>query len=149
MPPQSTSSSIHLLIQPSTFYLVQFKASEPIPPSIIAKLVEPGSGTTTKFLSVTRTDEEVSIVSDFVLDAGELDGETKREVAKWLCMKVAGPMNLGLTGIMNDLTTPLKAAKIPIFAISTWDTDFLLVPEEKGPEAAEVMRKDGWTVKTV
>ncbi|KAF8578580.1 hypothetical protein K439DRAFT_461264 [Ramaria rubella] len=142
MPPQSTSPSLHLLIPSHPFFLIQLKPSERLPAPLIERLSAP-LDSDTQFLSITRTKEEVSIVSDFRIDGGI------EPPVEWRCIRVAGPMDLSLTGIMNDLTTPLKAAKIQIFALSTWDTDFLLVPIEKGEEAIKVMRQDGWVVRTV
>ncbi|KAF8529312.1 ACT domain-containing protein [Hysterangium stoloniferum] len=148
MPPQTSSPSLYLQALPKTFYLVQLDASEPLPAALIQKLAAPLQGHESQFISITRTGGEVSIVSDFSVRGGGGGGgalATKPETT-WRCIRVAGPMDLSLTGIMNDLTTPLKAAEIPVFAISTWDTDFLLVPEDKGDTAVDVMRADGWTV---
>ena len=90
MPPQTASPSLHLLIQPSTFYLTQLKASSPLPLPLVSQISTPSSSTT--FLSITRTDEEISIVSD--VDLG-LEGDVVERPTKWCCLKVAGPMDLG------------------------------------------------------
>ncbi|KAF8531999.1 ACT domain-containing protein [Gautieria morchelliformis] len=133
--------ALSLQVLPRPFFLVKMNAGETLSESLVKLLASPLDDT--QFLSITRTKDEVSIVSDFRIDGGS------EPSTEWRCMRVAGPLSLNLTGIMNDLTTPLKAAQIPIFAISTWDTDFLLVPIERSEEAAAVMQQDGWDVQKV
>jgi len=60
---------------------------------------------------------------------------------------MAGPFDLGLTGILVELLKPLKAATIPIFALSTYDTDWILVPWGQVSEAVEALRYDGLSQK--
>ncbi len=94
------------------------------------------------FLSVTWTADELSIVCS----------ETAvREGVKcdrgWRCFKVAGPLDLSLTGVLASLANPLAKARINIFAISTFDTDYLLVQGENLQRAAEVLIQSGHHVK--
>lgn len=74
------------------------------------------------FHSITSTDEEISVVC---LDTIELDSRQKD--SPWKCLKVDGPLDLSQTGILHGLTGPLKESGIPVFAISTYLTDYLLV----------------------
>ena len=46
----------------------------------------------------------------------------------WRALEVEGPLDFGLTGVLAALTAPLAQAGLPVFALSTWATDFLLVP---------------------
>jgi hypothetical protein len=92
MPPQSTSPSLYLQVQPQAFFLVQLKAGDRLPPPLIERLAAPLDNS--RFLSITRTKEEVSIVSDF-----RVDGVTEA-ATEWRCIRVAGPMNLG--GLPDD-----------------------------------------------
>ncbi|KAG8932680.1 hypothetical protein FRC02_000783 [Tulasnella sp. 418] len=116
MPPSSDSHTLNLHIVPRKFFVTQLAPSDPIPPSILERLV---TGDDSCFISITRTSEEISIVLD-----GEIDSDwTNLKVTEWRCIKVEGPMDFGLTGIMNDLTLPLKVASISIFALSTWYID--------------------------
>ena len=94
---------------------------------------KPGS-TAGMFISVTRTENEVSVVCP-----EHLDIEAERSDPGWKCIKVRGPLDLNLTGILHDLTGPLKSAGIPVFAISTYDTDYLLVREKNFEEALRVL----------
>jgi len=52
--------------------------------------------------------------------------------------------NTGITGVMCNFTIPLKNAGVPVFAISTWNTDYVLVPREKAALAVEALQADGW-----
>jgi hypothetical protein len=89
------------------------------------------------FYSITRTADELSIVCE---DVFVPQGYQKIE-AGWRALKVEGPLNFSLTGILAALATPLAEAKISIFAISTYDTDYVLVKEENLIKAIEVLSK--------
>ena len=86
------------------------------------------------FYSVTVTDDEVSVVC---LDEIKIDSEQNSPA--WKCIKLAGPLELDQVGILHDLTKPLKEAGISIFAISTYDTDYLLVPQKSYNDAIQVL----------
>jgi hypothetical protein len=49
----------------------------------------------------------------------------------WRCLGVRGPLAFELTGVLAALAAPLAAAGVPIFALSTFDTDYLLVPGDR------------------
>jgi len=61
-------------------------------------------------------------------------------------LKVEGPLDFGMTGVVASITGPLGAASISVFVISTYDTDYLLVKNEKLARAATVLRGAGFTV---
>lgn len=92
--------------------------------------------------SVTRTRDELSIVCR----ADAVPQEVRAE-AGWRCLKVHGPLDFALTGILAALTAPLAAAGIALFAVSTFDTDYLLVKAENLDRAAEVLRGAGHRVE--
>ncbi len=87
-----------------------------------------------EFLSITRTSEELSIVC--VLDAVPTEVQAERG---WRVFKVQGPLDFGLTGILASIAVPLAGQKISIFAISTYDTDYILVRQEAFELAREVL----------
>ncbi len=62
-------------------------------------------------------------------------------------MRVAGTMELALAGILNSLTNPLAEARVNICAFSTYDTDYLLVPEVRLTEAVAVLTGAGHRIK--
>jgi hypothetical protein len=91
---------------------------------------------------VTRTDEELSIV--LPEDSVPMDWKAERG---WRCLKVLGPLDLGLVGILASLTSPLAEAGIPIFALSTYDTDYLLVHDADLARATGALSLSGHIVE--
>ena len=73
-------------------------------------------------ISVTRTPTELSIVCETALVPAAIQAE--REFG---CLRVRGPLSFGETGILASLAGPLARANVSIFALSTYDTDYLLV----------------------
>jgi hypothetical protein len=63
--------------------------------------------------------------------------------------EVAGPLDLTLTGVLSRLLEPLADAQIPVFTVSTFDTDWVLVPAEEAQRAAEAWRRRGHAVQPV
>jgi hypothetical protein len=93
------------------------------------------------FCSITRTDEELSIV----LPEAEAPPEWMRE-GDWRCFKVHGPLDFGLTGILAAIAAPLADARISIFAFSTFDTAYVMVKESTLEQAKLVLSKNGFAV---
>lgn len=75
------------------------------------------------FLSVTRTAEELSVVGPAAMVPDGVPVETG-----WTCLEVRGPLAFELTGVLAGISAPLAAAGVPIFVVSTFDTDYVLVP---------------------
>ena len=117
-----------LLILPDTFTVCRLTASMPAPSWV----------TDGDFVSITRTTDELSIVCRQV---DVPDGiRCERD---WRCLKVAGPLDFALTGILASLATPLADAGISIFAISTFDTDYVMVKEHNLQQAITVLQNVG------
>lgn len=88
--------------------------------------------------SVTRTADELSIV------CRESDIPEAATVERgWACLKVHGPLDFGMTGVMASLTAPLVDAGVSVFTISTFDTDYLLVKAGDLEQAVEALEKAG------
>jgi hypothetical protein len=102
----------------------------------------PRPPSSTGFWSATRTEEELTIV--LPEEAASAGWRAERV---WRCFKVLGPLNFGLTGILASLATSLAEAGIPIFAISTYDTDYILVKEEHLEKAKRALQASGHVVK--
>ena len=64
----------------------------------------------------------------------------------WVALKLEGPFPFSMTGVLASFLQPLAEAKIPIFAISTFDTDYVLVKAEKLDRALGVLRSAGHAV---
>jgi uncharacterized protein len=94
------------------------------------------------FFSITQTAEELSIVCDQTT----IHADTKME-RDWKIFKVAGTLDFSLTGILSSIAQPLAEQKISIFAISTFDTDFVLVKKEKWQNALQTLRSVGFVIK--
>ena len=90
------------------------------------------------FCSITRTQEELSIVCAQDLISGSVEQE-----ADWVCLKVIGPLDFNLTGILASLAGTLAEAGISVFAISTFDTDYLLVKRVSLAEAIDALSQAG------
>ena len=61
-------------------------------------------------------------------------------------MRVAGPLDFGLTGILAGIATALAEAEISLFALSTFDTDYVLVKVETLPRAVAALREAGYPI---
>lgn len=94
------------------------------------------------FVSITRTDDELSLVcAQRHVPSGTI---CERD---WRCLKVEGPLDFGLTGILAALTAPLAQAQISVFAIATYDTDYLLVKEGAVGRAIGALEQHGYRVR--
>jgi hypothetical protein len=120
--------SLTLSLLPGTFTICRLD-----PEAIIPDWTKAGD-----FMSITRTGDELSIVC-----AGANVPEGVKSDRGWRCFKVEGPLDLSLTGVLASLANPLAEARINIFAVSTFDTDYLLVQEDKVSRASEVLILSG------
>jgi hypothetical protein len=102
----------------------------------------PKLATRANFWSVTRTEEELTIV--LPEEAAPAGWQAERG---WHCFKVLGPLDFSLTGILASLASSLAEASVPIFAISTYGTDYILVKEEKLEKAKRALVANGHTIK--
>ena len=114
-----------LSVMPAQYAVVRLDASSVIPTWAIQGA---------EFFSVTKTDDELSVVCQ----EKRVPHGSKVEKG-WRCLKVHGPLDFGLTGILYSLSKPLAEAKISIFAISTFDTDYILVKQENLPAAIKIL----------
>lgn len=93
------------------------------------------------FHSITRTDTELSIVCR----TGEAPRARRRQDG-FRCLEVAGPFAFDAVGVLAGLAAPLARARVPILAISTFDTDYLLVREGRLPAAVRALERAGHRV---
>lgn len=91
--------------------------------------------------SITRTGDELSVVC-----RQELVPTGTHAEAGWRCLRVAGAMPFTLVGVLAALTVPVANAGVGVFAVSTFDTDYLLVKAERFEEAVAALRGAGHTV---
>ena len=91
--------------------------------------------------SVTRTDDELSVVCP--------EPQVPRDAISnrgWKCLKVTGPLDFTLTGILASLLKPLAEARISVFSVSTFDTDYLFVKTESLAVTARLLSLTGHQV---
>lgn len=113
------------------------------PESLAIARLEPGEEPTWDwtqgpFASLSRTPQETSIVClAQSVPAGVLTEGPFRGV------EVAGPLAFDAVGVMAEILTPLVPVGISVLALSTYDTDWILVPEDEIDTACEIWRKAG------
>ena len=94
------------------------------------------------FFSLTRTSEEVSVVcreQDAPPDCVQERG--------WRGIQVVGPIPFTMVGVLHSLTAPIAQAGISLFAISTYDTDYLLVKVQDFERAIQVLKAAGHEIE--
>ena len=91
MPPPSTNPAFHLILLPRPFRVEQLRSSDAVPSRYVDLLLNSSSAGRLSFVSVTRTEDEVSVVSE----VGDDVGEDELSRAQWRCVKIAGPMDFG------------------------------------------------------
>ena len=92
------------------------------------------------FFFLSKTDGELSLVCR-TEDAPE---ETLAREDGWRGFRVRGVLDFSLTGILARLSAVLAEARIGIFAVSTYNTDYILVKEENFEKAVRVLREAGY-----
>jgi uncharacterized protein len=89
-------------------------------------------------VSITRTQDEVSIVCPEQRPLPDVKCE-----AGWVALKLEGPFPFSQTGILASFLQPLAEGRIPIFAISTFDTDYVLIKHENLEAALHALSNAG------
>ena len=101
----------------------------------------PDWATQGSFFSVTRTGDELSVVSELSHVPVGVHSQPG-----WRIFKVHGPFVLSEIGVLSALAAPLAEAKISLFAVSTFDTDYLLVAAETLSAAIAALGRAGHTI---
>lgn len=92
--------------------------------------------------SITRTPEELSIVGPEDVVPPSVTSERG-----WAALTIRGPLAFDLTGVIATITAPLAEAKIPVFVVSTYDTDVLLVKEGDAARTVQTLAAAGHSVE--
>lgn len=101
----------------------------------------PTWATQSSFFSISRTDEELSLVCDQTNIPNEIKAEKN-----WKIFKVEGPLDFGLTGILSSIANPLAKVQVSIFSISTFDTDYIMVKATDLEKARVALQDAGFEV---
>jgi hypothetical protein len=123
---------LKLLGVAGSFAVCKLPAGAPLPPWATAG----------DLFSVTRTDDELSVVCR---QEAVPDGVVC--APGWSCLRVAGSMPFTLVGVLASITTPVAGAEVGVFAVSTFDTDYLLVKEAGVRKAVTALRAAGHEVE--
>ena len=94
------------------------------------------------YYSVSKTENELSLVCSEVIEVQSLQSSKG-----WECIKVAGPLDFNLTGILAGISDILAEENISIFGISTFDTDYILVRTQYLSSATTKLRQAGYKLE--
>ncbi|MBR6400493.1 MAG: ACT domain-containing protein [Firmicutes bacterium] len=97
---------------------------------------------TKDFYFIAKTDEEISLVCK----AEDTPKDTVERSDGWKAFRIQGVLDFSLIGILSKLTGILADNKIGIFAVSTFNTDYILVKAENFDKAAEVLSNKGYVI---
>jgi carbon storage regulator CsrA len=126
------SRQLSLLLLAGTFAVCRLDSASSIPPWAIAD----------ELFSITRTADELSIIC-------RQDAVPEGILCErgWRCLRVAGTIPFSVVGVLASLTAPLAEAGISVFAISTFDTDYLLVKAADLGRSVDILRGRGHTIQ--
>ena len=123
------STKIVLSILEETYIIHKLDKSTNLPEELIE----------CEFYSLSNSQEELSLVCP-----EQMLIQSENSSPNWKCLKVAGPLDLNLTGILAGLSDTLAKAKISIFAISTFETDYVLIQKQVLETAKSALKSAGY-----
>ncbi|MBR5356086.1 MAG: ACT domain-containing protein [Lachnospiraceae bacterium] len=94
------------------------------------------------FFFIGKTDEEISLVCK----TGDTPANTSERDDNWKGFRIEGVLDFSLIGILSKISGILADNKIGIFAVSTYNTDYILVKEENFDNAMKVLEKEGYSI---
>ncbi|HWR34956.1 MAG TPA: ACT domain-containing protein [Clostridia bacterium] len=123
---------LRLHVLPGVYSVCRFAPTAPIPEWALAS----------DFFSITHTPHELSVVCGRdVIPEPVLDSLNAEH--DWACIEIEGPIPFELTGVLNACLQSLAEALIGIFALSTFDTDYILVKSHHLESAVEALHNAG------
>lgn len=118
-----------LAVVAGEFTIHRFDPAAEVPPALDGQ----------PFCWIARTDAELSIVCRSALEI-----DSVKQSNGWSCLKVQGPLDFELTGILAGIAEVLARARISTFALSTFDTDYLLVKSDQRELATTTLEDAGY-----
>ena len=97
---------------------------------------------TAEFFFIGKTEEELSLVCK----TDDTPNETIERDDGWKGFRIQGTLDFSLIGVLSKLSGILADHKIGIFAVSTYNTDYILVKEENFDKALKVLAAEGYTL---
>lgn len=128
----SGTTGFRLLLGPQSYTIHRLPPDAPVRFDALRSAV---------WYSVTRTDEELSIVAPQGVDPGPGEHEPG-----WSCLRVAGKLEFTLVGVIAELSRLLADAGVSIFTVSTYDTDYILVKSVDVGAAIQALAEGGHEV---
>jgi uncharacterized protein len=125
-------AKLTLILQKETMAVCRLSPEEEVPAWV---LKEP-------FYCVTHTADELSII----LPQSKLPVDWKAE-RDWRIFKILGPLDFNLIGILASIANPLALASIPINALSTYDTDYVMVRTWELEQTCKVLEFEGFKIE--
>jgi len=126
------ASALRFIVRPESFGIHRLPPDRPVD---LARL------STAFWYSVTRTSDEVSVVAPDSIDPGPGDREPG-----WSCLQVAGILDFSMVGVIAGISGVLAAANVSLFAVSTYNTDYILVKTSDLDAAIRALIAAGHTV---
>jgi uncharacterized protein len=123
---------LKFIVLEGSYSLCRLLADEAIPSWIFAS----------PFYTISKSPQELFIVCE----SKYVPGNTQQSNG-WKLLKIDAVLELSITGITAKFSKPLAEAGINLCVIATFDTDYVMVPEEKLFFAAEALQKEGFTVE--
>ncbi|NLW78997.1 MAG: ACT domain-containing protein [Ruminococcaceae bacterium] len=94
------------------------------------------------FIFFAKTDDEVSLVCETRL----APPDAEQAEHGWRALRVAGTLDFGMVGVLAGISGVLAAGKVPLFAVSTFNTDYILVKQADWPAALQALADAGYTL---
>lgn len=129
---------LSITVLPDRYSIVRFAPDLAAPTTLIEPVKR------RQLLSISRTDRELSIVCPTSVAPSSTDRSDD-----WACLEVDGPLDFSETGILARLSDRIAASDISIFAVSTYDTDYILVAASDLQSTIDVLEGDGIAVAQV
>ena len=130
--PINNEINLNLSLLKDTFAICSLDKNHPIP-----LWATEGS-----FFSITHTGNELSIVCNEQSVPHGIKSDKD-----WKCLKVEGPLDFSLIGIIANISTALAKEEISVFTVSTYDTDYILVKSSLLDKAIAALNKIGHFIK--
>ena len=124
---------MNLSLLPGDYEIYRFEPGDHLPDWIFSS----------EFYSVTGTADEVSVVTV----CGKSVPEGVRHESGWRILKIEGPLDFSLTGVISCVSGILSGRGISVFVISSFDTDFILVKCSSVEEAIRALEEMGYSVR--
>jgi hypothetical protein len=127
-------TNLNLTILKSRYAIYKFRNDCTLPPWVYLS----------DFYSITKTKDELSVVA---VQTDLVTGDITCSKG-WRVLKIIGPLDLSMVGIIADISNILKDENIAIFSVSTYDTDYIMVKQNKLDSSVKALINRGYNIST-